>query len=58
MLPLMDQADAIHVAYTSRRDSEVFDFTISGVGNWVGKFSELVEQTLLDFQKLFFKMRS
>ncbi|VDO03404.1 unnamed protein product [Rodentolepis nana] len=58
MLPLMDQDGAIHVAYTSRGDSEVFHFTISGHGNRVEKFGELVKQTLFDIQWLFPQMRT
>nr|CDS33646.1 carnitine O palmitoyltransferase 1 liver [Hymenolepis microstoma] len=53
MLPLMDQDGAIHVTYASRRDLEAFHFTISGHGNRVEKFSDLVEQTLFDIQGLF-----
>lgn len=58
MLPLTDQDGAIHVAYTGRRDSEAFHFTISGHGNRVEKFSDLVEQTLLDIQGLFLQKRA
>ncbi|KAL5966776.1 Carnitine O-palmitoyltransferase 1 liver isoform [Taenia solium] len=52
LLPTLDQSGAIHITYASRTDPEAFHFSISGVGNRVGKFAHILEQVLLDLQKL------